>query len=90
MSNRQLLGRSKTEANVDDAVEAFLKDSCIELANSISFEHIDGLYRLCGGSWFLAAKLLLAYYRRLLDLSDFYRSGKAQYAGPITAERTAY
>jgi len=82
MSSRDLLGRTSTEANVNEEIETFLRDSCVALATAISFEHVEGLYTLCGSSWFLASKLLLAYYRRLLELSDFYRSGKAEYTGP--------
>ncbi|WP_186115465.1 hypothetical protein [Burkholderia gladioli] len=86
MSSRELLGRTSEEAHIDDEIEIFLRDSCVELAEAISFEYMDDLYRLCGNSWFLAAKLLLAYYRRLLDLSDFYKSGKAEYAGPLAVD----
>jgi len=81
MSSRELLGRTPEEAGVDDEIEEFLHDGCTRLSRSIGFTQLNRLYRLCGNSWFLASKLLLAHYRRLLELSEFYRSGKAEYRG---------
>ncbi|SAL39299.1 hypothetical protein AWB69_03884 [Caballeronia udeis] len=86
MSSRELLGRTSEEAAVDSETDVFLRDSCVQLAEAISFEQMDRLYALCGDSWVLSAKLLLAYYRRLLELSDFYRSGKAAYLGHVENE----
>lgn len=83
MSSRELLGRTLEEAFVDEGVEEFLHESCRQLARAIRFRHLNRLYRLSGNSWFQAAKLLLAHYRRLVDLAEFYRSGKAEYRGEI-------
>lgn len=79
MTNRKLLGRSNQEVDIDSATEEFLRIGCKNLADAIKFQELTSLHLQSGNSWYVAAKYLLAYYRRLDELAQFYSSGKAQY-----------
>ncbi|MFC3459512.1 hypothetical protein [Massilia haematophila] len=79
MTNRNLLGRSNQEVDIDSATEEFLRIGCEDLADAIAFQELPTLHEQSGGSWYISAKYLLAYYRRLDELAQFYSSGKAQY-----------
>lgn len=81
MSNFGFLGRSPQEMKISAAAEEILEAHCRKLAHAISFTRLAELYELSGENWAHAAKLLLAYYRRLEELAEFYESGKAEYRG---------
>jgi hypothetical protein len=77
LSERGFLGTSSREAEVSAADRRFLERACGSLGRALAFDGVPAVHRLCDHDWVATAKIVLSFYRRLLDLSDFCETGKA-------------
>src|SRR5206468_3826503 len=72
MSTRKLLGRSRSEIEVDAGDEAWVETWSRQLASAIDFPYMDEIVDLTEQDWITAAKILMSFHRRLETLTDIY------------------
>jgi hypothetical protein len=77
MSERGYLGVSNYDIEKTEIDTSFLKSCCRKLFKEMQLDLAENIYLLTGKNWIATAKILLSFYRRMLDLSNFYDSGKA-------------
>lgn len=77
MSEKEFLGKTHRDIELEVTDKAFLQRACNKLAKEIGFDHLKRIHKLCDKNWLATAKILVSFYRRLSELAEFVDSGKA-------------
>lgn len=64
----------KGSLQVQQIVSTLVKDVC----HHMSLQGLDNIFESCDENWITTAKIVMSFYRRVKDLTDFYREGRAQ------------
>ena len=76
LSEAGFLGVSLNQIQPADYQIAEVKRLALDLADEIAFAGMDKVLSLCDQNWIGAAKILLSFYRRSVQLSEFFETGK--------------
>jgi len=63
----------KGSIQVQDIIEKYVREMC----ERMSLNGLEDIYESCNGNWITTAKIVMSFYRRIKDLTDFYRDGRA-------------
>ena len=78
LSKNKLLSASRDTVRGSKIIQETVKNLVMPLSHSISLPEIDTIHYLCEENWIITSKIVLSYYRRLIELFQFYAEGRTK------------
>ncbi|MFT8998974.1 MAG: hypothetical protein ABF976_04360 [Acetobacter syzygii] len=69
---------SKADLKGSLALQGELSKYTKELCENISLNGLEDIYKSSDNNWIITAKIIMSFYRRIRDLTEFYREGRAK------------